>query len=105
MIERYSRKEIKKIWEEKNKYKIWLDIEIAAAQAMEKIKVIPRGVAKKVQKKAIININRIHKIEKKVHHDVFPIRSNEQIKHSSKLEHGCSLECKSTPTNTTHKLY
>ena len=65
MIERYSRKEIKKIWEEKNKYKIWLDIEIAAAQAMEKIKVIPRGVAKKVQKKAIININRIHKIEKR----------------------------------------
>ena len=41
MIERYSRKEIKKIWEEKNKYKIWLDIEIAAAQAMEKLKIIP----------------------------------------------------------------
>ena len=36
MIERYSRKEIKKIWDEKNKYQIWLDIEIAAAQAMEK---------------------------------------------------------------------
>ena len=29
MIERYSRKEIKKIWDEKNKYQIWLDIEIA----------------------------------------------------------------------------
>ena len=41
MIERYSRKEIKKIWEEKNKYQIWLDIEIAAAQAMEKLKIIP----------------------------------------------------------------
>ena len=48
MIERYSRKEIKKIWEEKNKYQIWLDIEIAAAQAMEKLKVIPKGVAAKV---------------------------------------------------------
>ena len=42
MIERYSRKEIKKIWEEKNKYQIWLDIEIAAAQGMEKYKIIPR---------------------------------------------------------------
>ena len=31
MIERYSRKEIKNIWEDKNKYSIWLDIEIAAA--------------------------------------------------------------------------
>ena len=37
MIDRYSRKEIKKIWSEENKYKIWLDIEIAAAKAMEKL--------------------------------------------------------------------
>ena len=70
MIQRYSREEIKKIWEEKNKYQIWLDIEIAAAQAMEKLKIIPRGVSKKVRKKAVINVNRIHKIENKVHHDV-----------------------------------
>ena len=70
MIERYSRKEIKKIWGEENKYKIWLDIEIAAAQAMEKLKTIPKGVSAKVRRKAIINVQRIHAIEKKVHHDV-----------------------------------
>lgn len=70
MIERYSRKEIKKIWEEKNKYQIWLDIEIAVAQAMEKYKIIPKGVSSKVRKKAKINVDRIHKIESKVHHDV-----------------------------------
>ena len=70
MINRYARKEIKNIWDEKNKYQIWLDIEIAAAQAMEKIKVIPKGVASKVRKKATINVNRINEIEKKVHHDV-----------------------------------
>ena len=39
MIERYSRKEIKKIWEESNKYQIWLSIELAVAQAMEKYKI------------------------------------------------------------------
>ena len=38
MIERYSRKNLKKIWDEENKYKIWLDIEVAAAQGMEKLK-------------------------------------------------------------------
>jgi adenylosuccinate lyase len=70
MIDRYSRKEIKKIWEEKNKYQIWLDIEVAAAQAMEKLKIIPAGVANKVKKKTVINVDRIHKIESKVHHDV-----------------------------------
>jgi len=70
MIERYSRKEIKKIWDEKNKYQIWLDIEIAAAQAMEKLKIIPKGVSSKIRKKAKINLDRIHKIENKVHHDM-----------------------------------
>ena len=54
MIKRYSRIEMVKIWEEKNKYQIWLNIEIAAAQAMEKIGVIPRGVAAKVKRKAVI---------------------------------------------------
>ena len=70
MINRYSRKEIRNIWEEKNKYQIWLDIEIAAAEAMEKLKLIPKGVSSKVKKKAKINVERIHKIESKVHHDV-----------------------------------
>ena len=70
MIERYSRKEIQSIWQDKNKYSIWLDIEIAAAQAMEKLNIIPKGVAAQVKKKARINVGRIHKIENKVHHDV-----------------------------------
>jgi len=70
MIERYSREELKKIWDEKNKYQIWLDIEIAAAQAMEKLKVIPKGIAKRIRRKAKIDVSRIHKIESKVHHDV-----------------------------------
>ena len=76
MIERYSRKEIRDIWNEENKYKIWLDIEIAAAEAMEKIKIIPRGVAKKTRKKAKINVKRIHQIESKVHHDVIAFLSS-----------------------------
>lgn len=70
MIERYSRNEIKKIWDEKNKYQIWLDIEIVAAQAMERLKLIPKGVSSRIRKKARINVDRIHKIENKVHHDV-----------------------------------
>ena len=45
MIERYTRKEIKKIWEEKNKYQICLDIELAASQGMEKLNLIPKGIS------------------------------------------------------------
>ncbi len=70
MIERYSRKEIKNIWDDYNKYTIWLEIELAAAEAMEKFKLIPKGVVKKVKSRARINVNRILKIEEKVKHDV-----------------------------------
>ena len=89
MIERYSRKEVRKIWEEKNKYQIWLDIEIAAAQAMEKLKIIPKGVSAKVKKKAKINVERIHKIESKVHHDViaFLTSINEKVGPEGKFLH------------------
>ena len=70
MINRYSRKELTTIWSEENKYKIWLDVEIAAAQAMEKLGQIPKGVSSTVKKKAKINVGRIHVIESKVKHDV-----------------------------------
>tara|TARA_B100001996_G_scaffold290153_1_gene230359 strand:+ start:1637 stop:2929 length:1293 start_codon:yes stop_codon:yes gene_type:complete len=70
MIPRYSRKELTDIWSEENKYKIWLNIEIAAAEAMEKYKIIPKGVASIVKKKGKIKVNRIHQIESKVKHDV-----------------------------------
>ena len=70
MINRYSRKELTTIWSEENKYKIWLDVEIAAAQAMEKLGQIPKGVSSTVKRKAKINVDRIHAIEAKVKHDV-----------------------------------
>ena len=70
MIERYSRKELKEIWSDYNRYTIWLEIEIAAAEAMEKLKIIPRGVSKAVKKKGKINVKRILQIEEKVKHDI-----------------------------------
>ena len=70
MISRYSRKELVNIWSEENKYKIWLVVEIAAAEAMEKYKIIPRGVSSIVKKKGKIKVERIHDIEVKVKHDV-----------------------------------
>jgi len=89
MIDRYARKEIKEIWSEKNKYQIWLEIEIASAKAMEKLRLIPKGVATKVKKKAIINVDRIHKIETKVHHDViaFLTSINEKVGSEGRFLH------------------
>ena len=70
MIERYSRKELRNIWADNNKYKIWLDIELAAAEAMERLDIIPKGVVKKVRSRAKINVGRILKLEESVKHDV-----------------------------------
>ncbi len=76
MISRYSRKELVQIWSEENKYKIWLDVEIAAAEAMEKYKIIPKGVVSIVRKKGKIKVRRIHDIEAKVKHDVIAFLSS-----------------------------
>ena len=63
MITRYSRKELTGIWSEENKYKIWLEVEVAAAEAMEKLGQIPKGVSSTVKKRGKINVKRIHQIE------------------------------------------
>ena len=89
MIERYSRKEIKNIWEDFNRYSIWLEIELAAAEAMEKLKIIPKGIAKKVKSKAKINPQRIHQIEEKVKHDIiaFLTSINEKVGKEARYLH------------------
>ena len=70
MIERYSTKELREIWLDRNRYGLWFKIEIAAAEAMEKFKIIPKGVVKKVKSKSKIDVNRITNLEGKVRHDV-----------------------------------
>ena len=89
MIERYSREELKNIWSDYNKYSLWLKIELASAEAMEKYKIIPKGVSKKVRKKAKINTKRILEIEKKVKHDVIAFLTSitEKVGNEAKYLH------------------
>jgi len=58
------------IWSSKTKFEIWLDIELFACEAMEKLGTVPKGTARKVRSKAKINEKRIDQIERKVKHDV-----------------------------------
>ena len=89
MIERYSREELKNIWSDYNKYSLWLRIELASAEAMEKYKIIPKGVSNKVRKKAKINPKRILEIEKKVKHDVIAFLTSitEKVGNEAKYLH------------------
>ena len=70
MIPRYSREPMSNIWSSKTKFEIWLDIELFACEAMEKLGTVPKGTARKVRSKAKINEKRIDQIERKVKHDV-----------------------------------
>ena len=66
MIKRYSRKELTNIWEEKNKYRIWLDIELAATEGMERINLIPKGVSKAVKSRAKLMLKEYIKLKIKL---------------------------------------
>ena len=57
MIPRYSRKEITEIWDPKNKFQIWLNIEILICEALNKYGKIPNSALKNIKKKQnLINI-------------------------------------------------
>ena len=70
MIERYTLPEMAAIWSPENKFRIWLDIEIAACEALAKRKEIPQSAVNTIKQKAGFNIKRIDAIEKEVKHDV-----------------------------------
>ncbi|HQQ22569.1 MAG TPA: adenylosuccinate lyase [Spirochaetota bacterium] len=89
MIERYSRKEIADIWSLSNKYKIWLDIEIAACEANADEGIIPLEDLKVIKEKADFDVDRINQIESEVHHDViaFLTSVNEHVGESGRYIH------------------
>ncbi len=70
MIERYTLPEIGKIWEDENKYRIWLEIETLAAEAQAELGRIPKETARQIRSKGNFKISRIQEIEAEVHHDV-----------------------------------
>lgn len=70
MIERYTRSGMKRIFSEQNKFKRWLDVELAALKGWEELGKIPAGTCSRVKKKAKFTIRGIQQIEKTTNHDV-----------------------------------
>jgi adenylosuccinate lyase len=58
------------LWGRENKYRKWLDIEIAACEAMAKLGKIPAQVLETIRARAVIDIPRIDEIEEETRHDV-----------------------------------
>ena len=89
MIPRYSRKEISEIWKPKNKFKIWLKIEILICEALNKLGKVPTKSLKVIKEKAKFDEKRIDEIEKDVKHDVIAFLTNlaENIGEDSRFIH------------------
>ena len=89
MIPRYTGKKMGDIWTDDSRYGIWLDIEILACEAMNKLGTIPDADLARIQKRAKFNSERILEIEAEVHHDVIAFLTNvaEYVGPSSRYIH------------------
>ena len=76
MIPRYSRNKMIEIWSPENKLKIWLEIEILACEAQQKLGLVPKSALKIIKEKAKFQVERVDEIEKEVKHDVIAFLTN-----------------------------
>jgi adenylosuccinate lyase len=70
MIARYTHPEMGRIWSEQRKYETWLQVEIAAAEAMAEAGLVPADAARDLRDKGAFDIQRIEEIEQVTQHDV-----------------------------------
>ena len=76
MIARYTRPEMGRVWSDENKFKRWLEVEIAAAEAEADAGLIPKSAAGAIRRRGRFDVNRILEIEKRVKHDVIAFTTN-----------------------------
>lgn len=78
-----------RIWEDENRFRIWLEIELLACEAQAELGVIPKAAATTIRKKAAFDVKRILEIEEEVKHDVIAFLTNvgEHIGPESRFVH------------------
>ena len=76
MIERYTRPAMGKIWEDENKFRVWLEIETLACEAQAELGTVPKEAVTLIREKGNFNIARILEIEGEVKHDVIAFLTN-----------------------------
>ncbi len=76
MIKRYTMPEMGAIWTEENRFRKWLEVELAACQANAESGNIPAEVVEVIREKAAFSVERIHELEKTLDHDVIAFTTN-----------------------------
>ncbi len=76
MIERYSNQEIEAIWKEESKFHYWLKVELAVCEAWNRQGLISDQDLQILRQKVDFQPERIHEIERQVHHDMIAFLTN-----------------------------
>ncbi len=89
MIDRYSREEMKKIWELESKFVYYLKVELAVCDAYAQNGDFPIGDIEELKKRAAFSVARIDEIEREVRHDVIAFLTcvNESLGEYAKYMH------------------
>ncbi len=76
MIERYTRPEMGRIWTDQNRFSKWLQVELAACEAMAEEGIVPKECAENICSRATFSVDRILEIEEETKHDVIAFITN-----------------------------
>lgn len=76
MIERYTLPRMAAIWEDNNRFKKWLEIEVLVCEAYAELSVIPKEDLKVIKERAAFNVEKIREIENRTKHDVVAFIEN-----------------------------
>jgi adenylosuccinate lyase len=78
-----------RIWEDENKYRKWLEVELAATRVLEADGIVPSEAARQIRERADFSLARIQEIEDEVRHDViaFTTAVAEQVGEASRYFH------------------
>jgi adenylosuccinate lyase len=93
MIERYSREEMASLWTLENKFRVWLEVEIAICEAWTRLGRIPEEAMQTIREKADFDVDRILELERVTKHDViaFLTAVEEKVGPASRFIHlGCT---------------
>lgn len=89
MIERYTRPEMGAVWTDENRYRKWLDVELAVCEAWARLGKIPSPALREIRAKAGYSVKRIDAIERVVKHDMIAFLTSvaEKVGPSSRYVH------------------
>ena len=93
MIDRYSRPEMTRLWSLENKFRVWLEVELAVCEAWHELGIIPSEEMQQIRQRADFDLERILTIEKETKHDViaFLTAVEEEVGPASRYIHlGCT---------------